>query len=1025
MARIYISSTYADLQEHRASVYHALRRLRHDVVAMEDYVAADRRPADKCLRDIAECDIYVGIIALRYGYVPIDDNPDRKSITELEFRHATRLGKPRLLFLLGKNAPWRVDLTDWGDEAAERGQRIERFRTELERTCTVSYFSGLDELAGQVAAAVQLHLADAGAPAMLRVNPDLVRARFVDHMTRFAGVTSRAQALARYLPLQLQESSYSSGPGLAELPTGAWHALVRYPSDLLLLGEPGSGKTTQLLDEAVRLVEPDAPTPEAPLPLYLSASFFRAGDADTLLEMGASANAVSYDALRTGWREGSPPLCLMIDDVGAGTRDDAVIGAIHELWEQKAASNSLVVACQPGAVREALQDRDGTFRDLLILPLDPGAASQFLVRYGRPDLAELVGHRLQETLERPDVLSALAQSVRRSGNERLPDSIGRIFSLYLEHLAGSPVARYDYRRVKAPLLGKLAHRLALSRQPSLIRDDAFYDDVVTALDAIHRRHLRRRRVMPGDWTADELINEVVASGILEIEHGDGDALRFARTRFLDFYVAVELLSTTSGTPGAIAGFVATVGAADAANALIMLAGLDSDAAALLDGIATVDTGLAAEVWVESRIPQVQPPRFVEREFQRRRQEILARLPAVDEIRPAGSPAAEGLRRLSPRDRFGALERFAGSADPDAASLVDFAADAHPLIAGAADYMLVHLGEDLLSGESAFPGLPLVLAGDELLFASVGGGHARIGDMNLLQVPVPSWVDLTVRVGRIPQDVFSLDAHLRFSHVPPSLLAARYFGSGQRTDWLGFCALCHCIASTAGALAAVMDGWDALRDLQARLLEKSVEYHEIGRMLAEDLAVLWPPIGGWRPPVPPRDLEHEYLLLRRTFGAANRPRLQLLNPATDAAINASVSARDVEGSAWAVVVGGTVYLLGAEERHSGARILASSSARRVRGGTVGCIDIGALNGLSAYLPTLLSIDCSLSVDRAEHATVAGLVVHRLLGAHPGWHVRCSISVGWLEDSCLEGVVVEAHEPVPAEPRQPDAPDALHP
>jgi hypothetical protein len=207
MARIYLSSTYADLQEHRAAVYRALRRLRHDVVAMEDYVAADRRPADKCLRDIAECDIYVGIIALRYEYIPTDDNPERKSITELEFRHATRLGRPRLLFLQEKNAPWRVDLTDWGDEATESGQRIERFRTELEQTCTVSYFSRLDELASQVAAAVQFYLSDADARTLLRVNPDLVRARFVDYMTRFAGVTSRAQACARYLPLQLQESS--------------------------------------------------------------------------------------------------------------------------------------------------------------------------------------------------------------------------------------------------------------------------------------------------------------------------------------------------------------------------------------------------------------------------------------------------------------------------------------------------------------------------------------------------------------------------------------------------------------------------------------------------------------------------------------------------------------------------------------------------------------------------------------------------------------------------------------------------
>ena len=38
---IYVSSTYEDLKPDRERVYHQLRLLRHDVVAMEDYVAAD------------------------------------------------------------------------------------------------------------------------------------------------------------------------------------------------------------------------------------------------------------------------------------------------------------------------------------------------------------------------------------------------------------------------------------------------------------------------------------------------------------------------------------------------------------------------------------------------------------------------------------------------------------------------------------------------------------------------------------------------------------------------------------------------------------------------------------------------------------------------------------------------------------------------------------------------------------------------------------------------------------------------
>src|SRR3954453_7566538 len=86
--RIYISSTFEDLKEHRRRVYGQLRALRHDVIAMEDYVAADERPLDKCLRDVRESDIYVGLFAWRYGFVPRVRNPKWKSVTELEYLEA-------------------------------------------------------------------------------------------------------------------------------------------------------------------------------------------------------------------------------------------------------------------------------------------------------------------------------------------------------------------------------------------------------------------------------------------------------------------------------------------------------------------------------------------------------------------------------------------------------------------------------------------------------------------------------------------------------------------------------------------------------------------------------------------------------------------------------------------------------------------------------------------------------------------------------------------------------------------------
>jgi Domain of unknown function (DUF4062) len=69
MARIYVSSTFSDLEEFRKEISLALRRLGHEDVAMEYYVAEDRRPLDRCLSDVASCNVYVGIFAWRYGYI--------------------------------------------------------------------------------------------------------------------------------------------------------------------------------------------------------------------------------------------------------------------------------------------------------------------------------------------------------------------------------------------------------------------------------------------------------------------------------------------------------------------------------------------------------------------------------------------------------------------------------------------------------------------------------------------------------------------------------------------------------------------------------------------------------------------------------------------------------------------------------------------------------------------------------------------------------------------------------------------
>jgi len=61
--RIFVSSTFEDLREHRAAAIRVLRQLGHEVLAMEDLVAASAAPLVKVIEMIDRSDAYVGIFA--------------------------------------------------------------------------------------------------------------------------------------------------------------------------------------------------------------------------------------------------------------------------------------------------------------------------------------------------------------------------------------------------------------------------------------------------------------------------------------------------------------------------------------------------------------------------------------------------------------------------------------------------------------------------------------------------------------------------------------------------------------------------------------------------------------------------------------------------------------------------------------------------------------------------------------------------------------------------------------------------
>jgi hypothetical protein len=92
---VFVSSTYADLQDERREVMQALLELDCIPVGMELFPAADEPAWTFIKQMIDNCDYYVVVIGGRYGSM----HPDGLSYTEREYDYAVERGLPVIAFL--------------------------------------------------------------------------------------------------------------------------------------------------------------------------------------------------------------------------------------------------------------------------------------------------------------------------------------------------------------------------------------------------------------------------------------------------------------------------------------------------------------------------------------------------------------------------------------------------------------------------------------------------------------------------------------------------------------------------------------------------------------------------------------------------------------------------------------------------------------------------------------------------------------------------------------------------------------
>jgi hypothetical protein len=123
--QVFVSSTFDDLREERASVIGALMQMDCFPTGMELFPAADDDSWTLIKSVIADSDYYLIMLAGRYGSVPTGET---RSFTHLEYEYALDIGKPTIALVHSSPGALASDKTERTDEGRTR---LDQFRESL------------------------------------------------------------------------------------------------------------------------------------------------------------------------------------------------------------------------------------------------------------------------------------------------------------------------------------------------------------------------------------------------------------------------------------------------------------------------------------------------------------------------------------------------------------------------------------------------------------------------------------------------------------------------------------------------------------------------------------------------------------------------------------------------------------------------------------------------------------------------------------------------------------------------------
>ncbi|WP_421326200.1 DUF4062 domain-containing protein [Aeromonas veronii] len=143
--QIFVSSTFADLQDERSKVIQTLMEMDCIPAGMELFPAMDEEQFEFIKKIIDDCDYYLLIIGARYGSISEDDG---LSYTEKEYRYAKEKGMKVIALVHGEPEQLPVAKTDRDPALYDK---LVAFRKDVCTNRLVKFWKSATELPGLVA----------------------------------------------------------------------------------------------------------------------------------------------------------------------------------------------------------------------------------------------------------------------------------------------------------------------------------------------------------------------------------------------------------------------------------------------------------------------------------------------------------------------------------------------------------------------------------------------------------------------------------------------------------------------------------------------------------------------------------------------------------------------------------------------------------------------------------------------------------------------------------------------------------